>query len=221
MVDDAKISAKIHAVAVADLRARQADALAELRKREIADTAARLFAERGYHQTAVTDIARTMEIGHGTVYRYFENKREILDEVFDDLVSRLLATALSDKAPDAATTLEQYRAQVRHFATAFWELFDSDPAVRMLLRQAESVDPEMSARVTGFIEAASRLVAGYLENGQSRGFVADDVDVLATGQAVVALIVGSMLCLRTDDADVRSRYTEAAIALMFNGVGRI
>lgn len=218
MSDEGEIFSKIHAAAVADLRARQADALAGLRKREIADTAARLFAEKGYHQTAIADIARALSIGHGTVYRYFENKRDILDDILDDLAGRLLSAATVENAPDAATTLAAYRGQVEHFAREFWRLFDTDPAVRMLLRNADGVDPELSARVDEFVAAAARLVTGYLENGQARGFVDRGLDTEATGRAVLALVIGSLLGIRDHEADARQRYTDAAIAMMFTGV---
>lgn len=218
MSDDGKIFSKIHAAAVADLRARQADALAGLRKREIADTAARLFAEKGYHQTAIADIARALSIGHGTVYRYFENKRDILDDILDDLAGRLLSAATVENAPDAATTPATYRRQVEHFAREFWRLYDTDPAVRMVLRHADGVDPELSARVDHFVAAAARFVTGYLENGQARGFIDAGVDIEATGQVVLALIIGSLLCIRDDEVTARQRYTNAAITMLFAGV---
>jgi AcrR family transcriptional regulator len=218
MTDGGNRFAKAHAAAVADLRTRQADALVELRKREILDTASRLFASKGYHQTAIADIAKALQIGHWTVYRYFENKRDILDQVIDDLASRFLATAVLGNAPDAATTLAEYRAQVHHFATAFWGLSDTEPAIRMLLHQADSVDPELAERADDFIHSAALLVSGYLENGKQRGFVRADLDAQATAEAVIAIVVGTMVGHRGDDTAARERYTAAAVSLMFDGV---
>ena len=37
----------------------------------IADAAARLFAQRGYEQVAVSDVAREAEVSEQTVYNYF------------------------------------------------------------------------------------------------------------------------------------------------------
>jgi AcrR family transcriptional regulator len=48
---------------------------------EIIEAAFLEFSERGYHQTAISDIAKRLGIGHGTFYRHFENKRDILDKV--------------------------------------------------------------------------------------------------------------------------------------------
>ena len=47
------------------------------------------FSERGYHQTAIADIAQRLGIGHGTFYRYFENKRDILEHVINDTALQL------------------------------------------------------------------------------------------------------------------------------------
>ena len=43
-------------------------------RRVIADVAARLFAERGYEQVAVSDVAREAEVSEQTVYNYFQTK---------------------------------------------------------------------------------------------------------------------------------------------------
>jgi AcrR family transcriptional regulator len=43
-------------------------------RRVIAGAAARLFAERGYEQVAVSDVAREAEVSEQTVYNYFQTK---------------------------------------------------------------------------------------------------------------------------------------------------
>ena len=52
-------------------------------KRElILDTAIRVFAEKGYPDTRISDIAKRAEIAYGLVYHYFKNKEEITLEEF-------------------------------------------------------------------------------------------------------------------------------------------
>src|ERR1700693_5179755 len=46
----------------------------------IADTAARLFAERGYEHVAVTDVAREAEVAEQTVYNYFPTKEQLVTD---------------------------------------------------------------------------------------------------------------------------------------------
>lgn len=69
-------------------------------RRLIADTAARLFAERGYEHVAVTDVAREAEVAEQTVYNYFPAKEQLVtdreeqvqDRLCDLIRSRPLAT---------------------------------------------------------------------------------------------------------------------------------
>ncbi|MCG8668019.1 MAG: TetR family transcriptional regulator [Pseudomonadales bacterium] len=41
-----------------------------------------LFAERGFHGTAVPEVAKQAGVGAGTIYRYFENKEDLVNAVF-------------------------------------------------------------------------------------------------------------------------------------------
>ena len=67
--------------------------LRELKKarthRLIADTAARLFAERGYEHVAVTDVAREAEVAEQTVYNYFPTKEQLVTDREQQVQDRL------------------------------------------------------------------------------------------------------------------------------------
>lgn len=52
----------------------------ERTRRHIAETAARLFAERGYEHVAVTDVARAAEVAEQTVYNYFPSKEQLVTD---------------------------------------------------------------------------------------------------------------------------------------------
>ncbi|WP_293013318.1 helix-turn-helix domain-containing protein, partial [Mycolicibacterium sp.] len=54
---------------------RQRAQRAELVREEVIDAALAEFAERGYHQTSISHIAKRLGSGHSMFYRYFENKR--------------------------------------------------------------------------------------------------------------------------------------------------
>lgn len=48
----------------------------------ILQAALRLFAERGYHGTAMPELASLAGVGTGTVYRYFDSKEVLVNAVF-------------------------------------------------------------------------------------------------------------------------------------------
>src|SRR6185295_11841501 len=67
-------------------------------RQAIADAAARLFAQRGYEQVAVSDVAREAEVSEQTVYNYFQTKEQLVT----DELSRLIRTRAPGTTPAAA-----------------------------------------------------------------------------------------------------------------------
>jgi AcrR family transcriptional regulator len=72
-------------------------------RERLALAALELFAERGYENTTVIDIARRAGLTKSTFFRHFQDKREVL--FGDDTMNRLLAEAIA-AAPATATPLE-------------------------------------------------------------------------------------------------------------------
>jgi AcrR family transcriptional regulator len=58
-------------------------------RRHIADAAARLFAEHGYEQVAVSDVAREAEVAEQTVYNYFRTKEQLVTDREQQIEDRL------------------------------------------------------------------------------------------------------------------------------------
>jgi AcrR family transcriptional regulator len=59
------------------------------RKAELLRHAEQLFAERGYEDTRMIDIAAAAGVAKGLVYWYFENKDTLFDEIVADMGQRL------------------------------------------------------------------------------------------------------------------------------------
>jgi AcrR family transcriptional regulator len=71
----------------------------------IADTAARLFAERGYEHVSVSDVARAAEVAEQTVYNYFPTKERLVtdrDQQIQDRLSDLIRSRPPAITPAAA-----------------------------------------------------------------------------------------------------------------------
>ena len=60
-----------------------------LTRKRIADTAARLFAERGYENVAVSDVAREADVAEQTVYNYFPSKKQLVTDREQQIQERL------------------------------------------------------------------------------------------------------------------------------------
>lgn len=52
--------------------------------------ASRAFAEKGYETTSITEIARAAEVSDGLIYKYFANKRDLLEHVLRAFYERII-----------------------------------------------------------------------------------------------------------------------------------
>jgi AcrR family transcriptional regulator len=78
-------------------------------KREAIMTAAlELFVERGFYGTAVPEIAERAGVGAGTIYRYFESKEALVNEIYREQ-KLLFGQVALDEFPLAVSTREQFR----------------------------------------------------------------------------------------------------------------
>ena len=56
---------------------------ADKRKKEIIVAAMQLFSEKGYEQTSMRDIAKSLKVSLGLCYRYFDSKQVLFNEAVD------------------------------------------------------------------------------------------------------------------------------------------
>ena len=61
------------------------------KRRQILDAAIHVFARQGFHACRVSDIADEAGVAYGLVYHYFKSKDEVLNELFTERWSLLLA----------------------------------------------------------------------------------------------------------------------------------
>ncbi|KAA2390687.1 MULTISPECIES: TetR/AcrR family transcriptional regulator [Bacillus cereus group] len=65
----------------------------EERRKEILETAERLFLTKGYTKTTVNDILKEIGIAKGTFYHYFKSKEEVMDEIIMRVIKEDVAKA--------------------------------------------------------------------------------------------------------------------------------
>src|SRR5687768_7633800 len=74
----------------------------------ITDAAVEVFAERGFHQARVSDIARRAGVADGTIYLYFKNKEDLLLSIFEEKMDFLLG-GLREALSDTDDPIERIR----------------------------------------------------------------------------------------------------------------
>jgi TetR/AcrR family fatty acid metabolism transcriptional regulator len=74
----------------------------------ISEAAIEVFAEKGFHQARVSDIARRAGVADGTIYLYFKNKEDLLLSIFEESMDIMLQ-GLRDALEGSEDPLEGIR----------------------------------------------------------------------------------------------------------------
>ncbi|MGH3629025.1 MAG: TetR/AcrR family transcriptional regulator, partial [Sciscionella sp.] len=90
------------------------------RKQRILSAAAALFWSRGYHQVGMADIAASVGITAGALYRHVHGKRELLAAVLSEALGDLVTASEPRDLGDMVDRLVVRGLERREF-TALWE----------------------------------------------------------------------------------------------------
>jgi TetR/AcrR family transcriptional regulator, repressor of fatR-cypB operon len=131
-------------------------------KREaILSAALTLFAERGFHGTAVPLVAEKAGVGAGTLYRYFESKEALVNELYRRWKQKLVAEVLAIIPVDAPPR-KQFHLYWQGMA-AFFDHYPEEFHFLELHHHSPYLDPESHelerttlGMIRGFVEEAQR-----------------------------------------------------------------
>ena len=188
---------------------------------DILETAFLEFSERGYHQTAIADIAKRLGIGHGTFYRHFENKRNILQHVISDTMQKIMALLSGENAPQAFNNISEYREQCSRISERLRQFAQANPlTLKLLLLEATSIDPEMTKFVQNLMQMAGLFTANYLRHGVELGLFRADLDCENTGHNIIGMITNGALRFLAQPENIEGlkKYADSIIDLIVDGM---
>lgn len=153
-------------------------------RQRILDEAAKLFAEKGYETSSLSELAAAMGISKAAVYHYFDTKQQIYDAIIIDTLGGMVS------AVDDAIAGETGAAnKLKRFMTAHARYFEEHRYgfVVMLVGFSGMASSEFRAEAMALRDGYERQLRGIIEEGISSGTFRN-VDVVMTGRAVLSLL---------------------------------
>ena len=169
----------------APISARGERRKAESRQRLMA-AARRLFIERGYHATRPQDIARAADVGHGTFYLHFKDKRHCFFAFAEAAGAELEATVGARLAG-----VQGMEPQLRAMLEALIDYDEHHPGLLRAAMTDVSVIGSTGAPETSLVERWAAEWAARIAAGASAGVIHGDYDTNVAGHAIVGLIRGA------------------------------
>jgi AcrR family transcriptional regulator len=187
----------------------------ERKKREatnrIVESAAALFAARGYGATTMDDIGERADVSRATVFNYFARKEDIVLAWFTDRraeFARLLAE--SDGQGDTSGRLRAAFGALAH-------IFERSPEIGrgMVRAWLQAGGPLLTPE-----SDTSRLFAAVIRDGQDAGDIAGEIDPDRTGYILFDAYVGELNRWATAEGKPRDleRPLLAMLEIILSGI---
>jgi TetR/AcrR family fatty acid metabolism transcriptional regulator len=204
----------IHSVMPLNAVARRADAPPGPKRDAILRAAIDVFAERGFFNAQVADVARAAGIAAGTVYLYFKSKDDILVSIFERSMREGLAHGRA-----AVGTLRDPRERLLRLARAHLARLGRDRNLAIVfqveLRQSTKFMERFSASL---LRDYLGLIREAIADGQREGLFRGDVKATVAAK----MLFGALDEMATNWILSRRRYSleadaDAVVDLFING----
>ncbi len=144
------------------------------KRRLILDAAIRVLARQGFHSTRVSDIADEAGVAYGLVYHYFKSKDEVLNELFSERWSLLLAAI-----DEADRTQPTPRDKLAAVATFIIDSYRYDPdLMKVIVVEVTRAANSFGRTHLDEINQAYEKIAKIVADAQAAGEFRDDIDPL-------------------------------------------
>ena len=142
------------------------------RRRQILDAAIRVFAREGFNDCRVSDIAREAEVAYGLVYHYFDSKDQVLNELFVERWSLLLAAIEEVDARQIPP-----REKLDAVAGFIIDSYRHDPELmKVIIIEVTRAANSFTRTHLPELRKAYALIAKIVSDAQATGAFREDVD---------------------------------------------
>ena len=162
-----------------------AENLAETRRGQILNAAAKVFAEKGYQRATVKEVAALAGVAPGTIYLYFKNKRDLLLAIADQLIGQAWEQTQAQMThADAGSYIAAVLENTLHFVR------QNKSLIQALMTEIWTDDLLQGRFFDQILSPIFRTGASYLEGNVAMGSARS-----CQVEIVIPTIAGSLIVL--------------------------
>jgi AcrR family transcriptional regulator len=154
----------------------------EVIEEHLLDVAAKRFASTGYRQTTLDDIARHAGVAKASMYRYFENKQELLTKIFLKVASSF-SHRMQPLLTDALPPQEKLHRVVQNLLRTIGE---NIALFTVFYSEEADLPPRLRAEVLAVRQRFVADLENVLREGMERG-VFRDLDARLVVYAIMGM----------------------------------
>ena len=191
---------------------------AEEKRRQILDAAVRVFARRGFHTSRVGDIAEEAGVAHGLLYHYFASKDEVLQTVFRENWSELLARFEQVEASD-----EPADEKLLGIVKILLRTWRNDPDLVTVMVREVGRSAHLASQVDD-IGKGFAVIQRVIEQGQAEGVFREELDARLASWVVYGgleeILTGWVMGRLPDGDEEVARAERTIVDIVHGGLAR-
>jgi AcrR family transcriptional regulator len=156
----------------------------EQARKRIAEAALRVFAEKGYHEATVEDVADRLGVSEGTIYLYFKRKRELFKAI-SDLGERDVAKLIS-----SATESDDPVKRFFELGTDVYDQYEPLSGLFVELLAEASRDASLRKLVRHNFDKDRETIQKFLVELRKRHRIGTENDMNSVSMAILFLFYG-------------------------------
>jgi TetR/AcrR family fatty acid metabolism transcriptional regulator len=150
-------------------------------KRErILRAAIRIFSQKGYFNSKISEIARLAGVADGTIYLYFKNKDDLLISLFEEKMGEVVADVRA-RVAEGDGALSRLRIFIRNHMDLLTREAGLIEVIQVELRQSNKFMKEYVP--VKFLEYLD-VISAILEDGKREGVFRPELNVTLTRRAI-------------------------------------
>ena len=146
---------------------------------KIMNAAIKSFAQHGYHQATIADVAREAGVAAGTIYLYFKNKDDLLISIFEEKVQRFITEFQHQLSQEESAEIKLRKLVHLHL----FEMQDHPDLAAVFQLELRQSRHFMSAYPKADLKGYFDLIGKIIEEGQQQGLFRKDLYLSAVKKA--------------------------------------
>ncbi len=184
------------------------------KRSQILDTAARVFAEQGFHRASVSAVAAACGLSKAAIYHYYDSKDALLFDLLDnhltDLRDRIAAVPDPGAGPQA-----HLRAVILEILLAY---HGADDHHRVQIAEMRVLPEAQQRRLRDVQREIITQVSEVVRGVAPARFTGDAKRLRATTMSLFGMLNWFYMWNRDDSLDARHAYADLVGDLILNGI---
>jgi AcrR family transcriptional regulator len=157
-----------------------------------------LIAEKGIHNTPMSEVSKRSETAAGTIYHYFESKEKLINELYIAVKKDVVGAILYNY-----DSVKPYKSRFFDIWTNYYDYLTKNPVILSFMEQCSNT-PLISSKTRQIADEFLSPLVQFLKEGMQEGIM-NKIDV----ELVIALFHGSVLSIAQLNNSGHLEITEA------------